>query len=372
MQIGSVKRPVWFAASALLFGSLAMPAPAAYSSLYIFGDGVSTTTTNPAAGPLYYGLRYCNGRVWVEVLAQRQGLTYDSSKNLSYFGHYSSNLVVNVNTFVPAYSNTDLVVVWVNNADFVGDMTSIGDLNNPSHGTNLAEWVAAIGQSITNHQQAVQTLYAKGVRTLIMPTAVDITEIPEYVGLPSANKVFIRQRVIDFNTGFRGMLSNAMVTLPDLRVYVPDAFSLLDDMLAHSANYGLTNALDYRGLSIDALEDPSLTDLSLNGPGATYVFWDYQDPTAKAQAVLAESVQQLISPVQFRGIARLNGSNRLDMVNIPIGRDGCVNNCTNLVSANWAADQGFASINATQSLFVPVSGPKRFYRLSFPFVWTWP
>ena len=66
-------RFTWFI---FLFGTLVFPANAAFTSLYIFGDGVSTTTTNGSAGLLpYYGLRKSNGRVWVELLAQQLNLT---------------------------------------------------------------------------------------------------------------------------------------------------------------------------------------------------------------------------------------------------------------------------------------------------------
>ena len=136
----------------LLFGSAIFPAQAAFTSLYIFGDGVSTTTNNSSGGQFYYGLRYSNGRVWVEVLAQQLGLTNNywystnssihvsytnlsalsasstnwsySSNNWSYFGDYSPNLVQNVNTFTaPTNATNALFVVWVNNADFVYDIS---------------------------------------------------------------------------------------------------------------------------------------------------------------------------------------------------------------------------------------------------------
>ena len=97
-QICSVKGLFPFTACLLLFGSVAFPTQAAFTSLYLFGDGLSTTTNGPG-GIYYYGRRYCNGRVWVEVLAQRQGLAYDLNNNWSYFGHYSPNLVTNVNAF---------------------------------------------------------------------------------------------------------------------------------------------------------------------------------------------------------------------------------------------------------------------------------
>jgi len=48
-----------------------------------FGDGVSTTTNKLLDSPaLYYGHRYCNGRVWIEVLAQRQGISYEFEQKL--------------------------------------------------------------------------------------------------------------------------------------------------------------------------------------------------------------------------------------------------------------------------------------------------
>ncbi len=52
----------------------------------------------------------------------------------------------------------------------------------PYTSNNIAIWTNAINQSISNHFTAITNLYAKGVRTLVMPNAVDITEIPYYSG----------------------------------------------------------------------------------------------------------------------------------------------------------------------------------------------
>ncbi len=102
-----------------LSGLAVLPAQAAFSSLYVFGDGVSTTTASPPGGALYYENTYSNGRVWVQVLAERQGLAYYDSKNVSYFGHYSSLLVGSVNAFSATDASNSLFVVWVSDADFV-------------------------------------------------------------------------------------------------------------------------------------------------------------------------------------------------------------------------------------------------------------
>ena len=362
----------------LISGPVVLPAQVAFSSFYIFGDGVSTTTDNTSGGSLYWGNRYCNGRVWVEVLAQRQLLPNNtvtnvawsySGNNWSYFGDYSSDLVQNVNSFpAPTNADTALFVVWVNNADFVNDMSHYS----PYTTNNIAVWIGAINQSLTNHWQALTNLYyAKGARTLLMPNAVDITEIPAYVHLAPAYKSFVRQRVVEFNAAFASMMNQAEASLPGVKIYVPDMFSLLDDIVAHPANYGVTNVL-LQGQSVDALHDPLLTDASLNGPGANYIFWDNMDPTAKTHEVVADMVQQLISPVTITNFALLNGSNRLDVANLPIGLNGSVSGSPNLVSATWTSVTNFNSTSATQAIFVPASSSPLYYRLQFSYAWKWP
>jgi phospholipase/lecithinase/hemolysin len=393
-------RFTWFL---FLFGLVVIPAHASFTSLYIFGDGVSTTTTNPVAstlGSYYYGLRRSNGRVWVELLAQQLNLTNNfwysnhianqlsytnlsaystnwsySSNNWSYYGDASTNLIANLNAFVaPPNASNALFIIWVSDADFVNDMANIYTANiQTSARTNITQWTNAINQSLTNHWQAITNLYfAKGVRTLVMPNAVDITEIPAYNTITySADKSFIRQMVINFNVAFTPLLSNAMALCPGLTIHEPDFFSVLDNLLANPAAYGLTNALQ-NGQPIDALDDNSLTDLSLNGPGTNYIFWDATDPTAKVHAIIAGVAQQVIAPVQISQITSQNGTNRLNLANVPVGLSGIVLGSTNLAMTNWTTVTDINSTNSLQPVFVPASGPMQFYRLNFPFSWTWP
>src|SRR5580693_10201942 len=161
--------------------STVLPASAAFSSLYVFGDTLSATAdVNDSLGlPYYYGYRFSNGRVWVEVLAQRQGVPI--AYNNSYWDHNSSLTVSDVNSFTaPADVANDLFVVWVCNADTFDAASAV--LNNPStdYNTLLNLFISENIQSQANHLQIITSLYAKGVRTLIMPNAVDISEIPAY------------------------------------------------------------------------------------------------------------------------------------------------------------------------------------------------
>jgi phospholipase/lecithinase/hemolysin len=354
----------------LLFGSAIFPAQAAFTNLYIFGDTVSTTTDGPGDAN-YYGKSYSNGRVWVEVLAQQQGITYNSNKNLSYYDHNSALLVTEVKSFTPTNATNALFIVWVNDADFNDDTINC----EPYNSNNIAAWNNAINQSLTNHFKIITNLYfAKGARTLIMPNAVDITKVPGYVNIASsAEKNFIRLRIIAFNTAFTNTLNRAMTNCPAIKIYVPDMFALLDNVVTNAACYGLTNALDSNGQSIDALEDPALSNKALNGPGTNHIFWDYLDPSAKFHAVLADITQQLISPVQISNITVLNGSNQLIVANVPIGQNGLVLGCADLSAPSWTTNATFVSSNATQTVYVPASdSPQMFYRLKFPYTWSWP
>ncbi len=316
----------------------------------------------------WYSNNIANHLSYTNLSASSTNWSY-SSNNWSYYGDDSTNqnmnLVANVNAFIaPPDASNALFIVWVNDANFVDYMGSIY----PS--TNIVTWTNAINQSLSNQWQAVTNLYfAKGARILVMPNAVDITEIPQYNANPAAVKSFVRQRIIDFNVEFTAMLSNAMDTCPGLRIYEPDFFAKLDDVLTNAAAYGVTNVLS-GGHTTDAVEN--LTNPSLNGPGANYIFWDATDPTAKVHAIMAGVARQLIAPVEIDEITSQNGTNQLELANVPVGLNGIVLGSSNLALTNWTTVMSFNSTNTVQPVFVPMSGPVQFYRLNFPFTWTWP
>jgi len=380
----------------LLFGTAVVPAQTTFSNLYIFGDALSATADSRAPGGSYfYGQRWSNGRVWIEVLAQRQGLTYDAGKNISYYDHNSGEVVTDVANFkAPPDVANDLFILWVCNAD---------TFDAAQNHDNSVQWTIANTLSQSNHLLIITSLYAKGVRTLIMPNAVDISEIPAYNQSTFTNAM--HNGCIAYNIAFSNTINQAKLLCPGLQIYTPDYFTLLNNVLTNAAYYGLTNAL-YNGYSIDAFSDPSIINLTLNGQGTNYIFWDPQDPTAKLHEIMADVAQQMISPVQISRLAVFNGSNRLDMANMPVGLNGFVDGSTNLAAANWTAVTNINSASVTQSVFVSASpltpsglgslsgsgggsiNPNnpgtntvsntnivynaQFYRLQFPYAWSWP
>src|SRR6185436_8902635 len=119
----------------------------------------------------------------------------------------------------------------------------------------------------SNQLSAIITLYNKGARTLLAPSVVDASIAPAFVLTPT-QKTFFRQRCIDYNNAFAVTLNQARAACPALTIYGPNLFPLVDDFMAHPANYGLTKT------NIGVLQDAALADKSLNGPGTNYVFWD--------------------------------------------------------------------------------------------------
>jgi phospholipase/lecithinase/hemolysin len=385
----------------MLLSLAASTAPAAFTSIHVFGDSLSTAKVNSPVGPDYYGDRWSNGRVWVEVLAQRLGLPFNLAANTnSYWGNTSSDLIGEVSRFIPPAKASDaLVVIWVNNADLYFPATA------PT--PTLTNFDAVISLAQINHYKAITNLYAKGIRNLVMPNVVDISTVPGFNTYTAYTNLF-HLASMNYNAKFYATLDRAKANCPGLKIYVPDFYVLLADLLTQPNIYGLTNAKK-NGLSIDALGGLSRASLT-SEPATSYIFWDKTDPSAKVHSIMASVAQQTISPVQI-GLAQLGDYNRIDMINVPVGMSGFLENSTNLATA-WTVVTNFNSPAPTQSIFVVApplpadfgaggsdgggwtGGPPtpgtgtgtttgtnsipfnnvaaQLYRLRFPYNWTWP
>jgi phospholipase/lecithinase/hemolysin len=300
-----------------------LPTPgarASFTSLYAFGDGLSTTTAPSLSQADYFeGRRYCNGRIWIEVLCQWQGITYVEARNKSLYSNTSDKLVTYANSFValpPQERATSLFVVWCVNADFIDYLPPL-----PYTSANIPAWTTFINGSIARHELAINTLYGKGMRTIILPNSANVAKAP-FFGIDQDDVNFVRARAIQFNVALQALIANLKSAHPDLVIYQPDVFTLFESVLANPTTYGITKT------NIDAIED--LGNPSFTGPGASYLFWDDQHPTAKFQMLLADLSQQLISPAKVTSATFSSTTGQIQVANIPLGRDGIVQTSTNL------------------------------------------
>ena len=91
---------------------------------------------------------------------------------------------------------------------------------------------------------------------------------------------------------------------------------------------------------------------------------------------LADLAQKMISPVGVNGISRSGNTSQITIANIPLGRQGIVEGSSNL-QPPWNQDLTFtqpfsAGGSTTGMVSASSTAPSRFYRVSFPVVWTWP
>lgn len=340
---------------------------AGFSSVYVFGDGVCNTNVTPSGGTPYYGNRYCNGKVWVEVLAGWQGETLLGTNNVSYFGHDSALLKTSVQTFAaPPDAATSLFIVWSNDADYVDEIGAVIDY---PFG-DMAPWTQLATTSIADHLIALETLYNKGAREIVMPLAVDVMSIPFYNDVGPIDRAFARSRIIEYNTQFKAAMLGFMASKSGLKIHLPDTFAFFEQVLANPAAFGMVNPVPLNAGGIDELSP------SINGNGSNYVFWDLYHPTAKFQMYLAAFIQQHITPIKVNSISLAGGNVQIQLVNVPLARVGSVQGSANL-QPPWVQDLPIDELfveggSTTKTYIFPASGPKRFYRAAFPVVWVWP
>jgi hypothetical protein len=355
---------------------LTLQAWAGFSSMYVFGDSLSAvsgggTQYPPPPGTSvdnYWEGRFSNGRVWVEYLADFQGISLNTNNDLSCFGNGSPSIYRTLlfgNYYPPPDLATSLCIYWPACSDCFVCALYLG--------TN--SWSSYLPAMITNVTASVGLLYSQGMRTVLIPSSVDVSLVPFFTytldefgigavapnGIPSL--AAIRTGVIQYNAVLATAIGQLRAQYPDLTIYTPDFFTQFDFFLSHAGIYGMTTT------SIDALEDQALTDKSFTGSGADYVFWDYLHPTTKVHWYMATVAQQAMSSLRINRLSLQDASYRLDLANLPIGRTGTVESTSNLVpQTTWTACASIFVTNTTQTVFVSTNGlgSRCFFRLNFP------
>lgn len=270
-------------------GLLASPlASAGYTSIYVFGDGVCTTTQPDLPQDLYSEGRLCNGPVWIEKLSEFRGIAYNQNKNNSFLEHHSAVLLTTTNALAaPADAATSIFIVWSSNADFVKFVVEDSFPTDGSQGT-LDQWNIAINQAVANQVTAVTTLYNKGARTVVLMHAVDLMRVPNF-NFFDGDKNFVTSRVIQFNNQLAAAMDTlqANPSLSGLNIIRPDVFTFTNDVIANPAVKGLVNPIPDNAANIALFPDHFAL-------GQNYIFWDDLHPTAKFQNELANFVNALI------------------------------------------------------------------------------
>jgi outer membrane lipase/esterase len=288
-------------ATTSLLASAAGASPAAYSSLYIFGDSLSDSGNNAIklgtqpnqviTGNSYIPTfpyasgDYSNGQVWVSAFAAGLGLPSYATASLAGGGDYAyggaltvvdgnggrlkfpPSATTQLNSYLAGQSvlpSTALYVIAIGGNDAFNTSAQIvaGAPEDSTIASASASYAAGVGAMVAS-------LEAKGAQHIIVWNTPDI-------GLtPSAGAAGVSVLDTKIATAFNGALGTALAG--DSAVTTFDIFGLLGRVDADPAAYGLANVTDACGAIASC--DPS-----------SYLFWDGIHPTSGGHAIIAQAM----------------------------------------------------------------------------------
>lgn len=282
----------------------AVQADQPFKRLYVFGDSLSDTgnlasVVGDFPEPPYYQNRVSNGRVAVEIMAERLGLPLETSLHL--IGPATGNNYAVAGASAARNESIDLstqVALFLANH---GGRAPPGALyvmlmggNDVRKARGTDDWLSAVNiveeaaQVIANQ---IQVLAASGARNWLVVNSPDIGRIPETgliaqaYGLPE-----LPARATTLTILFNGALKQQTQILEEdshIEIERFDLFKLFGRIIEKSDKLGFSNNTDACFLS----------ELGQFTPGCAfgfnfdrYVYFDEIHPTARVHAIVGEAM----------------------------------------------------------------------------------
>jgi len=242
--------------------------------LVVFGDSLSDTGTvfratnglYPSDPPYFQG-RYSNGRVWVEYLADRLGLSASQINNFAWGGASSGGisdslvpgLLSQVQSFTQTHSQIDsaaLYVLWAGANDY---LQGADDSAMP----------------VKHVMDAIGSLSGAGARRVLVANLPNLGQLPATRN--SATSASLTLLTQAHNQGLRRSLKSLGQQQPELKIMTLDANALYQEAVTNPAKFAFTNVTNACVAESKACSDPE-----------QFLFWDGIHPTTKAHQILAE------------------------------------------------------------------------------------
>jgi outer membrane lipase/esterase len=266
-----------------------------------FGDSLSDNgnlfalTGQP---PAPYNRRFTDGITWTEILAggrqnsPYQGTGVAGSTNLAFGGARTDGVVApglppgipaQVNTFSAlggAYGATDLVTVW-------GGANNIFQFLQSGATLTQATITANSVSAATAELASIQTIIARGARTVLVGNLPDIGVSPQFAGTTAAGAATLGAGA--FNAALSAGLQQIAAGAPGVNVVQLDANALFAAVSANAAAFGFTN-----------VTQQCVQVASCVGGNAAarsqFLFWDGVHPTGAGHAIIAQYASLLLNP----------------------------------------------------------------------------
>jgi phospholipase/lecithinase/hemolysin len=255
-----------------------------FSAIYVIGDSLSDTGRTASVVPPEYvpsavNGRMCNGPLWVEYLAPKLGLTYNSLDNFSWAG--ANTGYINVFPGLPGMKNQleELLANLGPNERLDKDALYVvfGAANDFFLIlANIAPASAVMPPAAVNVRTIVETLHAYGARNIV------VVDLPDIGLTPRARFAGRSAECTAASVWYNTLLADELAKL-DFPVIRVSSFSLLQSIVSSPGEYGFTNVTDLGIFNIPA--------------SGTYLFWDDIHPTTLTQYLLANTIYDALRAV---------------------------------------------------------------------------
>ena len=197
------------------------------------------------------------------------------------------DLSTQVNRFLSDFgghaSPDNVYVLWIGANDLSDALSALA--TDPTGATSIGIIEEAIGTVAGN----IQTLWAAGARTLLVPNLPDLAITPAVRALGPDAQAAASQLTSAYNGALEQALQ-ALQALPQIRFVRLDIAALLADVLRDPGDFALAN-----------VEDSCLTFGVVRGAVCErpdrYLFWDGEHPTGAGHRIIANAAFHALSPV---------------------------------------------------------------------------
>lgn len=369
-------RVIRVAATAALavFCSTAAFAQSPYSSLYVFGDSLSDAgrvpglilaqdptfplVPPPPVSPPYFGGRFSNGPVWVELLPGLIGAPPSPAQNFAVGGAETNT----DNLFNPLLSAFNVTLPGIQSE--ISTYTGSGGRFQPSAvvtvfgGGNdyfnfldqatpptLAQVPTEVASVTGNIQSDIRAVVGAGAKIILVPNIPDLGVTPAYsstslAGVATALSVQ-HAAALDAQLGVLAKQLN-------VNIFVVDFATALHVVEANPARFGFTNISN---ACVPAAVPGFPASIFPGTPCANpdqYLFWDSVHPTATAQMILAEyAADTLMAPLTIAAqgaFALTNGDSFLRRMQDAMFGSGATGHGSPMASGTFSGSDVFLNV----------------------------
>lgn len=295
-----------------------------FEQLLIFGDSLSDTgnVLNMTGGllpnePQFAPGRFSNDLVWVDYLAQEQGLNplpYTSLPPLSSIPEDGINFAIGgartddtnvsplgfpgleqqLDTYEmllngEAANSKALHVLWAGANDYLGYYFEEPVPTAPPPPPTQPE------ETIANLENALRELAEAGAENILVPNLPDLGAIPLAASRGPDVVTTLSNLTQEHNSLLAGTLADFSQFYPDVNLISLDVNQLFEDLTAQPEAYGLTNVTDpCTNTDLSQLNPFPPTFLKCEKP-LEYIYWDNQHPTTTVHHAIAKAAEKELS-----------------------------------------------------------------------------